>query len=109
MTAAGDSIDFDSANSQRWRSGARLSYMVNDMFTPYIGAYYDHEFDGKAGADVYGHAISEPDLTGGTGVGELGVTVKPLPDSGFALDLGVQGYMGVREGVTGTLQLKWEF
>ena len=53
--------------------------------------------------------IGAPDLKGGTGVGELGVTFKPSSDSGFALDLGVQGYVGVREGVTGTLQLKWEF
>ncbi len=42
-------------------------------------------------------------------MGELGVTFKPAPDSGFALDLAVQGYVGVREGVTGTLQVKWEF
>ena len=109
MTAAGDDIHFDSADSQRWRSGARFSYAVNEYITPYIGAYYDHEFDGEAGADAYGLGIDSPDLTGGTGVGELGVTWRPDPAGGFAVDLGVQGYVGVREGVSGSLQLKYEF
>ncbi len=48
-------------------------------------------------------------LTGGTGIGELGLAVKPVQDSGFSFDLGVQGYTGVREGVTGSMQLKFEF
>ena len=107
--STGDPARFEAADSQRWRSGARFSYAVCDYATPYVGAYYDHEFDGKARATTYGHNIDAPDLKGGTGVGELGLTVKPVKDSGFSFDLGVQGYTGVREGVSGSLQLKFEF
>ena len=107
--STGDPARFEAADSQRWRSGARFSYAVNEYITPYAGAYYDHEFDGKARATTYGYRIDAPDLAGGTGVGELGLTWKPVKDSGFSMDLGVQGYTGVREGVSGSLQLKLEF
>ena len=105
----GDPIRFKAVDSQRWRTGARFSYAVNDYVAPYAGAYYDHEFDGKARASTNGYKIDAPDLKGGTGVGELGLSIKPVKDSGFSMDFGVQGYTGVREGVTGSLQLKFEF
>ena len=50
-----------------------------------------------------------PDLIGGTGMGELGVTLKPSKDLPLSFDLGIQGYVGKREGVTGSLQVRWEF
>ena len=104
-----DPVRFKAIDSQRWRSGARFSYAVSEYVAPYAGAYYDHEFDGKAEATAYGYSIEAPDLTGGTGVGELGLTLKPVKDSGFLMELGVQGYTGVREGMAGSLQLKLEF
>ena len=105
----GDPVRFKAADSHRWRSGARFAYAVNEYIAPYVGAYYDHEFDGKARASTNGHGVDAPDLKGGTGAGELGLTVKPVKDNGFSFDLAVQGYTGVREGVTGSLQLKFEF
>lgn len=102
-------VTFDDANSLRLRLGGRFSYAVSDNFSPYIGAYWDYEFDGEAKAKVNGWKVDSPDLEGSTGVGELGLTLRPVADSGFSMDLGVQGYVGVREGVTGSLQLKYEF
>ncbi len=109
VTVAGDRFDFDDADSHRWRNGLRLSHAVNEQFIPYIGAAFDYEFDGRADAAVYGYSVDAPELKGGTGIGELGFSLKPAVDSGFSLDLSVQGYTGVREGVTGNVQLKWEF
>ena len=82
---------------------------MNERFSPYIGAYWEHEFDGKAKSTVNGNRIDAPTLKGSTGMGELGLSFKPVTDSGFSLDLGVQGYTGVREGVSGSFQMKWEF
>jgi hypothetical protein len=96
-------------DSHRLRSGARFSYAINEYVTPYIGAAYEHEFDGHARASVYGHKIDTPTLFGGTGIGELGLTLKPSKDLPLAFDLGVQGYVGNREGVTGSLQVRFEF
>jgi hypothetical protein len=53
-------------------------------------------------------SLSRPDLKGGTGIGELGLSLKPSPSLPLTIDLGVQGYTGTREGVTGSLRLKFE-
>jgi hypothetical protein len=77
---------------------------------PYIGAAYEREFDGRVEATTNGYALPSPSLEGGTGVGEFGIAVKPAasrPD--LSLDIGVQGYTGKREGVTGSLRMKLEF
>lgn len=100
---------FEASDSQRWRSGARFSYAVTDQFTPYVGAGYEYEFDGESRATTYSRGIDAPSLKGGTGIGELGVSFRPMAGSGFSLDLGAQGYTGVREGVTGNFLVKYEF
>jgi hypothetical protein len=69
----------------------------------------DCEFDGKAQATVHGQNISAPSLAGDTGIGELGFTLKPSKSVPLSFDLGVQGYVGRREGVTGSLQAILEF
>ena len=53
--------------------------------------------------------MAEPSLQGGSGIGELGLTVKPGPDDRMLIALGLRGHTGVREGVTGSLGMKYEF
>jgi hypothetical protein len=87
-----------------------MHYKPQDVHvSPYIGAAYEHEFNGRARATTYGYSIKAPDLTGGTGIGELGLSFKPSATIPLSFDLGVQGYVGKREGVTGSLQAKFEF
>ncbi|MDR2695907.1 MAG: autotransporter domain-containing protein, partial [Deltaproteobacteria bacterium] len=107
--STGDPVTFQDADSSRLRGGARFSYAVNEYVTPYIGAAYEHEFDGRARATTNGFAIDAPSLRGGTGIGELGLSLKPSKDLPLFFDLGVQGYVGKREGVTGSLQVRFEF
>jgi len=109
VTISGDRINFQSADSQRWRTGGQFSYAVNGYVTPYAGAYFDYEFGGKAKGKVNGDKIDTPDIKGATGEGNLGVIFTPAPDLPLSLDLGVQGYVGTREGVTGSLRVKYEF
>ena len=104
-----DNLDFGDAESLRSRVGGRFNYAVSEHFTPYAGAYWEYEFDGEVDGKINGWSIDEPSLQGSTGVGELGFTVKPVADGGLSIDLGVQGYTGVREGVTGSLGMKYEF
>lgn len=106
--STGESVRFKSTDSHRSRLGARFSYRLNEYVAPYAGAAWEYEFDGKARAATNGNAIDAPDLRGSTGIGELGLAVRPgaLPVS---FDLGVQGYAGKREGVTGSLQFRVEF
>jgi outer membrane autotransporter protein len=107
--STGDPITFKDAESSRLRLGGRFSCAVNDMVSPYVGAAYEHEFEGVAKASTNGFDIDAPKLRGGTGLGEIGLSLKPSPTLPLSLDIGVQGYTGKREGVTGSLQVKWEF
>ncbi|MDL2306953.1 autotransporter outer membrane beta-barrel domain-containing protein [Desulfovibrio sp. OttesenSCG-928-C06] len=107
-----DRVKFKDTDSQRWRSGARFGYAIateqGSTFTPYIGAAYEHEFDGKAEATAYGNSLDAPELKGDTGIGEVGFTFNTAT-SGISVDLGLQGYTGKREGVSGSVQLKLAF
>ncbi|MDL2268049.1 autotransporter-associated beta strand repeat-containing protein, partial [Desulfovibrio sp. OttesenSCG-928-G15] len=107
--STGESLRFKDVDSHRLRTGARFAYEVNEYISPYIGAAWEHEFDGKAKATTNGNRIDAPDMKGSTGIGELGLTVKPSQNLPLTFDLGVQGYTGKREGVTGSLQFRWEF
>ncbi|MDR0576864.1 MAG: S8 family serine peptidase [Candidatus Accumulibacter sp.] len=107
--STGDPVKFKSADSSRLRFGGRFTYAVNEHVFPYIGAAWEHEFDGKTRSTTNGHDIGAPSLRGDTGMGELGLTLKSSTTLPLSLDLGVRGHVGKREGVTGLLQIKYEF
>ena len=107
--STGDPIDFEDVYSSRLRFGSRFAYAVNEYVSPYVGAAWEHEFDGKARASTKGYDMKAPSLRGDTGIGELGLTFTPSQTLPLSFDLGIQGYVGKREGVTGSLQAKYEF
>lgn len=104
-----DPVHFDAVNSHRTRFGARFAYQVNENISPYVGAAWEHEFDNNSRSTVAGDSIAAPTTKGSSGLGELGLTWKPSAESGLSVDLGAQGYAGVRQGVSGNLQMKYEF
>ena len=108
--STGDPVKFKDADSHRIRLGGRFAYVVNDYVSPYIGAAWEYELDGKQRATTYDrYDLNRPSLSGSTGIGELGLTLKPAKELPLSFDLGVQGYVGKREGVTGALQIRYEF
>lgn len=107
--STGENVEFDVIDSHRLRLGGTLSYTINEYVSPYIGAAWEHEFNGKVYATTNGYDIDQPDLTGSTGIGELGFSLTPSASVPLTIDLGVQGYIGKREGVSGALQIKYEF
>ena len=49
-------------------------------------------------------------IAGGTGVGEIGLTLKPIVKKlDLSFDIGLQGYVGQRQGGTGSLQARVNF
>ncbi|HBT96922.1 MAG TPA: hypothetical protein DEB25_04440 [Desulfobulbaceae bacterium] len=76
---------------------------------PYVGAAWEHEFDGGATASVYGYKLDEPSLEGDTGIGEIGVTLAETVSKNIGLDLGLQGYTGEKEGIAGTVRLSFNW
>jgi len=109
VTIAGDNVTFEASNSLRSRTGARYSYNVKPTIAPYAGAYLDYELLGDAKAFVNDTPIATPTINGATGVGEIGLTIKRSDALPLTLDFGVQGYVGTRQGISGSLQIKYEF
>jgi hypothetical protein len=104
----GEQVKFETVDSHRLRLGGRVTGTLNEHLRPYLGAAYEWEFDGRAKATVSGFDL-DPTLFGGTGIGELGLMVRPSDTLPLFFDLGVQGYEGTRRGLTGSLRARFEF
>ncbi|MCL2011061.1 MAG: autotransporter outer membrane beta-barrel domain-containing protein, partial [Synergistaceae bacterium] len=109
ILSTGDPVTFDAAYSSRLRLGARFSHAMSEQVNAYVGAAYEHEFDGTAAGATYGYPIDAPTMRGGTGIGDIGLNIRPSESLPLFIDVGVQGYTGRREGVTGRLEMRWEF
>ena len=107
--STGETLAFDAVTSQRVRLGARLTKGLNATVSAYVGAGYENELDGKARATTNGVPIDSPSMKGDSGLVELGLNVRPLKNKVLTLGVGVQGYFGQKEGVTGTLQAGYKF
>ncbi|MDR0996774.1 MAG: autotransporter outer membrane beta-barrel domain-containing protein, partial [Zoogloeaceae bacterium] len=108
-TDDGHRLKFDDVESQRLRIGGRYTHLIDASRNFYVGLAYEHEFDGEAKAKNEGQKIKSPDLEGGTGIGEIGIQFKPKSNSALTLEVGLHGYVGKREGVTGGIQANWAF
>jgi outer membrane autotransporter protein len=104
-----DPVEFDPVTSHRLQAGFRLSHAVHEKVKPYIGAAYDHEFDSEAKATTHGLSIDSHSLRGDTWMGEMGLQFKLSETRPVTLDVGMQGYAGVRQGLAASMQLKIEF
>lgn len=104
-----DKFDMDSTVTHAVRVGGRLT----GSFCPYagwkVGLAYEHVFDGDAEGAVNSLNLEVPSLEGDTGVMEVGVTMKPSLNSRWSMDLGAKGYAGDREGVTGSVMVRYAF
>ena len=108
--STGDPMDFECVNSHRLRFGGRYLFAASHYVTPYLGGAWEHEFGGVARASTNGRAmIDSPSLRGDTGIGEVGIALRPATSRGFFIDLGVQCYAGKRDGVAAALHAGRKF
>ena len=109
-TICGQQFEFDDIYSSRVRTGARLNFKKDETFSWYLGGAWEHQFDSKNRGTIYGYDVPSTDLKGNTAIAEAGVFFKPAADSDFSFILGTTGYFGEkREGVTGHLQVRYDF
>jgi len=110
LLTAGDTFDFEDINSHRTRLGSRYSYAITEIQRPYIGLAWEHEFGGDAESSVNNIAAGVPTLEGSTAIIEIGlVSMTKDADSPFSIDIGIEGYLGTREGVSGKAQFAYHF
>ena len=106
---SGSRVNFDAMDSNHLRGGARLSFKGSDVFSWYLGAAYERQFNGRSTSDIYGHDTPSASLTGDTAMVEAGLRLRPSEGEPLFFTLGATGYGGVREGVSGLFQVHYEF
>ena len=107
--STGEHLTFDDADSLRLRIGGRWNYAASDFVNYYAGLGYEYEFDGEASGFTNGLALGDEDLTGGSGVAELGISFNPSKNSPFSLELNLAGFTGEREGFRGGVEAVYTF
>ena len=107
--STGEHLTFDDADSLRLRIGGRWNYAASDFVSYYAGLGYEYEFDGEASGFTNGLALGDENLTGGSGVAELGISFKPSKNSPFSLELNLAGFTGEREGFRGGVEAVYTF
>ena len=100
-------FDQGSANSHRIRAGAEWSLGLSAA-TPYAGAYYEHELDSESSHRVAGEKLRKASKRGASGIGRLGVRLVDR-NCRFSADVGVEGYIGKRRGISGKALLGYAF
>ena len=109
-TICGQQFEFDDIYSSRVRTGARLNLKKDETFSWYLGGAWERQFDSKSRGTIYGYDVPSGNLKGNTAIAEAGVYFKPAAGSGFSFMFGTTGYFGEkREGVTGHLQVRYDF
>ena len=106
---AGDLYHFDGMDSHRTRLGVVYHHRLSEQASFKIGTAWEYEFDGKVKGSVHGKGITAPDIKGCTGILDVGFKLQPSQNKAMSVDVGLQGYAGKREGLTGNVALKYAF
>jgi hypothetical protein len=53
--------------------------------------------------------FDSPNLRGSTGIADIGLMARSNPDSPWSMELGLQGYVGKVQGISGGVRLGYEF
>ncbi|WP_455655590.1 autotransporter domain-containing protein [Phascolarctobacterium sp.] len=105
----GEVYDFDAVDSLRARIGGRLSKEYGAGTTGYAGLAYEYEFDGETRASVKGFSTPSPSIKGSSGMFEVGYIWQPKAANDPAIDLGLQGWAGKKQGLTANINFVWKF
>ncbi|MDR2576868.1 MAG: hypothetical protein LBC42_02345 [Puniceicoccales bacterium] len=100
-----DTVSFDSVDSVRMKIGATISRSTKENLAVRATAGLECELDGKSRATIGGYAIPASSLRGNSAVGEVQLSWRPSIRKNLAIDLGLKGYTGAREGISGYVQV----
>ena len=105
----GDALSFDAVNSLRAKAGARYVYDVSDSAEIYVGGAFEREFGGDAKGFNYAlnKNIQSPSLKGNSGIFEAGASAAVTDHLMLGAD--VQGYVGLKRGISGGIRAEYKF
>lgn len=102
-------FDFDSVDSDKLRIGTRFNEQQGEKLRSYYGLAWEYEFSGDVGGTAAGHAMYTPSLEGSTVIGEVGFRYTPGKESPWYFDANLKGYVGMQEGISGSVQAVYSF
>ncbi|MDR0881255.1 MAG: hypothetical protein LBP55_01730, partial [Candidatus Adiutrix sp.] len=106
----GQYVHFNTIDSYHSRLGGRYTFAALTGLDAYVGAAWDHEFEGQAAGHVEGIKIlNAGELKGSSAFFEGGLKFNPLDSENVSLDLGVFGQTGNERGIGGTAGLRIAF
>lgn len=105
----GEVYEFDAVDSTRARVGGRLSKDFGKHGTGYVGMAYEYEFDGTARATVKWLSTPSPSIKGSSGMFEIGYVLKADGENGTDIELGLQNWLGKKQGVTASVNVVFKF
>lgn len=112
-TKNNEELGMDDTTTHAFRVGFRLNGIFSEQATWRVGLAYEHVADGDAESDVHSLedivALDDPSLEGDTGILDLGFVFRPSPTNPWSMKVGLKGYVGDREGVSGNAILTYTF
>ena len=112
-TKNNEELGMDDTTTHAFRVGFRLNGSFSEQATWRVGVAYEHVADGDAESDVHSLedivALDVPSLEGDTGILDLGFVFRPSPTNPWSMNVGLKGYVGDREGVSGNAILTYTF
>ena len=102
----------DALNLHRAQVGSVFEYAYTSTLRPYVALTYEYAFKadakGKFTDQDGSMALNAADLEGSTGIASMGWTYQNEAKS-FEFDIGLNGYVGKRQGVSAQAQAAWKF
>ncbi|WP_444467382.1 autotransporter outer membrane beta-barrel domain-containing protein [Sutterella wadsworthensis] len=102
----------DALNLHRAQVGSVFEYAYTPTLRPYVALTYEYAFkadaNGKFTDQDGSMALNAADLEGSTGIASMGWTYQNEAKS-FEFDIGLNGYVGKRQGVSAQAQAAWKF
>ena len=112
-TPDNEKFDMDNTMTHAFRLGARVNGSINENLLWRLGLAYERVVDGDAESDVIVSgtraSLEVPTLEGNTGIVEAGITMRPSEISPWSANIGLKGYAGDREGVSGNASVVYTF
>ena len=106
----GAHVSYDAIHAHRVQLGSMFEFAVSDTWRPYLGLTFEQILAAEAkgtATDAQGSFdLNSSDLEGSTGILSTGWTYQ---DGNFSTELGLNGYAGTRNGVSGQIQANWKF
>ncbi|MDR1080664.1 MAG: autotransporter outer membrane beta-barrel domain-containing protein [Deltaproteobacteria bacterium] len=108
MSFLGEHVYLSPVTSVRFRAGARVNIGLTESVRPFVGGYFEREFDGESRITIGDTRLPKVSLEGNTGIGELGLSMTSAAVP-LTFEVGLQGSGGKRDGIQGAMKVNYTF